>query len=87
MNNMILTTDFSQWQIENYNTEILIEAKNECARKMKFHQSEINAGYVSEYHFEQMATYKAEFLKWVPIVLAAKERDAKRQSEFEAYFN
>lgn len=84
---MILTTDFSAWQLANYNTSILEEAKAECTRKMMFHQNEINNGYVSQYHIDQMNLYKVERLKWIPIVKAAKERDAKVAAQFASYFN
>lgn len=87
MYNMILTSDFSKWQLENYNTDILEGAKQRCTDKMRFHQNEINSGYVSEYHIEQLKRYSAERLKWIPIIRAAKERDAVAKAEFNSYFN
>jgi hypothetical protein len=77
-NLQILTTDFTEYQLTNYNTSILEAAKKRCSSKITFHQSEINLGYTSTpYHFEQLEKYMSEFRKWVPIVNAAKARDKK----------
>lgn len=83
MNTQTLTTDFSNYQLANYNTSILEAAKKRCSDKITFHQSEINLGYTSTpYHFEMLELYMSEFRKWVPIVNAAKARDKKEDEEF-----
>lgn len=85
MNLQTLTTDFTEYQLANYNTSILEAAKKRCSAKITFHQSEINLGYTSTpYHFEQLELHMTEFRKWVPIVRAAKERDKKSDADFYA---
>lgn len=81
-----MVSDFTPYALESYKIEIFIAAKEECSRKMHFHQNEINNGHYSKYHLEQMEVYHKEFLKWIPIIEKAKERDRKREKDFEILF-
>jgi len=91
----ILTTDFTAYELVNLKTNILEAAKRACSDKITFFQSEINSGRsgMVQSHIENLKLYTSEFIKWVPIVRAAKERDKKNERDIwgpfedDAYLN
>lgn len=82
MKNQILTTDFTPHELVNLKTHYLVAAKKMCSDKITFYQNEINTGHCCESHINNLELYFNEFIKWVPIVNAAKERDRKDENDF-----
>lgn len=80
----ILTTDFTGHELVNSHTHILEAAKRACSDKITFFQSEINSGRsgMVASHIENLKLYTSEFIKWVPIVRAAKLRDKENEDMY-----
>ena len=83
METPILVSEFSEWQLENCDINIFIEAKNTCISKCNFYMNEINLGYISQSNIYLYEQFSKEWLKWIPIIEKAKKRDAERKKEHD----
>lgn len=81
------TSDFSQHALENYHTYLLEGPMKACKDSYEFYKREIELGYDSNSNKEYMARALAEYNLWVPVVEAAKKRDARLQAEEDAMYN